>query len=75
MIQCFPKPYRNFGENVKVELDLSSYAAKTDFKNTTGVDASKLVEKFDLASLKPEIDNIDVGKLKTVPVDLNNLVM
>ena len=28
---------KSLGENVKVELDLSNYAAKTDLKNTTSV--------------------------------------
>ena len=31
MSQFFP-PYGTFGGNVKVELDLSSYATKTDLK-------------------------------------------
>ena len=30
MSQYFPKSYRNFGGNVKVELDLSSHATKLD---------------------------------------------
>ena len=34
---------------------------------------SKLAAKSDLASLKAEIDQIDVDKLKTVSVDLNKL--
>ena len=71
--QYFPKPYRNFGGNINVKVDLSSYATKADFKNATGVDTSKVAAKSDLASLKAEIDKIDVGKLKTVPVDLSNL--
>ena len=29
--------------------------------------------KSDLASLKAELDKIDVGKLKTVPVDLKKI--
>ena len=33
MSQYFPKPYRSFGGNVKVELDLSSYPTKADLKN------------------------------------------
>ena len=33
MRQYFPKPYKNFGGNVKVELELSNYATKTDLKN------------------------------------------
>ena len=31
-------PYRSSGGNVRVKLDLSSYATKTDFKNVTHVD-------------------------------------
>ena len=31
MSEYFPKP-RSFGERVEVELDLSSYTSKTDFK-------------------------------------------
>ena len=31
MSQYFP-PYRSSGNNIKVELDLISYAAKTDLK-------------------------------------------
>ena len=30
MSQYFPKPFRNFGGNVNVKLDLSNYATKTD---------------------------------------------
>ena len=43
---------------------------KLDLKNAVGVDTTRLAAKSDLASLKAEIDKIDVGKLKTVPVDL-----
>ena len=32
MSQYFPEPYNRFGGNVKVELDLSNYAAKTNLK-------------------------------------------
>ena len=38
MSQYFPKPYRSFRGNVKVELDFSSYATKAELKNATGVD-------------------------------------
>ena len=71
--QYFRKPYRSFKGNVKVDLDLSSYATKADLKNATGVDTSKLASKSDLASLKAEVDQIDVDKLKTVPVELRKL--
>ena len=43
-------------------LKLSSYEAKAELKNATGVDTSKLAEKFNLVSLKSEIDKIDVEK-------------
>ena len=60
MSPYFPKPYRSFGGNVKVELDLSSYATKAELTNTTGIDTSKLAAKSDLASLKAVVDKIDV---------------
>ena len=58
---------------MKVELDLSNYATKTNFKKTTGVYASKFAKKVDLASLKSKIDKLDIGKLETTPVDLSKL--
>ena len=73
MGQYFPKPYISFGVNINVKVDLSNYATKADLKNATGVDTSKLAAKSDLASLKAEVDKIDIGKLKTVPVDLSKL--
>ena len=53
-----------------MELDLSSYATKTDLKNVTHIDVSSFASKTNLASLKTEVDKIDADKLKTVPVDL-----
>ena len=32
MSQYFPKPFRNFGGNINVKVDLSNYATKTDLK-------------------------------------------
>ena len=72
MSQYLP-PYRGSGRNIKVELDLSSYATKADLKNVTHVDANSFASKTNLASLKTEVDKIDVHKLKTVPVDLAKL--
>ena len=63
-------PYRSSSNNVKVELDLTNYATKTDLKNITHVDMSSFASKTNLAALKTEVDKIDVDKLKTVPVDL-----
>ena len=42
-------------------------------KNATGIDTSKLAAKSALASLKAEVDKIDVDSLKTVPVNLSKL--
>ena len=58
---------------INVKVDLSNYATKTDLKNATSIDTSQLAVKSDLASLKADIDKIDVDKLKTVPIDLSNL--
>ena len=66
-------PYRSSRSNIKVELDLSNYATKTDLKNVTHVDVGSFASKANLASLKTEVDKIDADKLKTVPVDLAKL--
>ena len=58
---------------MKVELGLSNYATKTDFKNATAVDTSKFAKTVDLASLKSNVDKSDIDKLKNVPTNLNNL--
>ena len=64
MSQYFPKPYQPFGEDINVKVDLSNYSTKADLKNATGNDTSKLALKSNLASLKAEIDTIDVHKYK-----------
>ena len=66
-------PYKNSSSNIKVELNLTSYATKTDLKNITHVDTSSYALKTDLAALKSEADKIDINKLKTAPVDLAKL--
>ena len=61
--QYFP-PYRNNRGDIKVELDLSNYATKIDLKNVTHVDTSNFASKTNLASLKTEVDKLDIGKLQ-----------
>ena len=73
MSQYFPKPYKPFGGNINVKVDLSNYPTKTDLKNATGIDTSKLTSKSCLVSLIAEVDKIDADKLRTVPVDLSML--
>ena len=49
---------------IKIELDLPNYATKFDLKNAAGVDASDFTKKADLASLRSEVDEVDVDKLE-----------
>ena len=39
----------------------------------TGIDSSEFANKADLASLKSDIDKLDIDKLETVPTDLSEL--
>ena len=73
MSQYFPKPHEPFGGDINVKVDLSNYATKADAKDATGTDASNFALKSNLASLKSEVDKIDVDKLKTVSIDLSKL--
>ena len=66
-------PYKSSSNNIKVELDLTNYATKTDLKNITHVDVSSFASKTNLAALKTEVDKIDADKLKTTPTDLDRL--
>ena len=66
-------PYKSSSNNVKVELDLTNYATKTDLKNITHVDMNSFASKTNLAALKTELDKIDIGKLKTTAIDLAKL--
>ena len=47
MREYFPEP-KSSGGKVKIELDLSNYATKADFKNATDVDTSEFAKKVDL---------------------------
>ena len=49
MSQYFPKQHNRFSGNVKIELDLSNYATKTDLNGETGIDMSNLALKSNLA--------------------------
>ena len=64
MSQYFPKPYECFGRYIDVKVDLPNYATKTDLKNATEIDTSKLALKSNSASLKAEIDKKRYRKIK-----------
>ena len=71
MSQYFPKPFRSFRGNINVKVDLSNYAIKADIKNISHVDTSSFTLKTNFASLKTEVDKLDIEKL--APVDLSKL--
>ena len=50
-----------------------NYATKTDIKNISHIDTSSFALKSNLASLKTEVDKLDINKLVPVPVDLIKL--
>ena len=73
MSQYFLKPYEPFGGGINVKADLSNYATQTDLKNVMHVDVSSFALKSNLASLKTEVDKLDIDTLVPVPVDLSKL--
>ena len=73
MSQYFPKPFRSFGGNINVKVDLSNYITKADIKNISHVDTSSFPLKTHLANLKTEVDKLYIEKLIPVPVDLSKL--
>ena len=73
MSQYFPKPFKNFGRNINIKVDLSNYATKADIKNISHVDTYSFALKTNLVNLKTEVDKLDIGKLVPVPVDLCKL--
>ena len=67
----FPQPYTRSKNKIKLELDFSSYATKSDLKNATGGD-NGFAKMVDLASLKitvDKLDKLDSNRLKSAPVD------
>ena len=73
MSKYYPKPYKQFGKNINVKVDLSNYATKADIKNISHVDTSSFALKTNLANLKTEVDKLDIDKLVPVPIDLSKL--
>ena len=52
---------------------MSNYATKPDIKNISHVDTSSFALKSNLASLRTEVDKLDIDKLVPLPVDLSKL--
>ena len=57
---CHQKP----SGKAKVELDLSNYTTKTNLKNATENDTSSFSKKFDLSSLKFNVYELYIHKIK-----------
>ena len=51
----------------------TNYATKTDIKNISHVDTSNFTLKTNLASLKTEVNKLDIGKLVPISADLSKL--
>ena len=73
MSRFFPKSFESFKRNINVKHNLSNYPTKADIKNISHVDPSSFALKTNLASLKTEVDKLDIDKLVPVPVDLSKL--
>ena len=75
MSQYFLKPYKFFGGDINVKVNLSNYAPKLELKIASGIYTSNFALKPNLATLKVEVEKIDVDKLKTVDLSkLSNVV-
>ena len=73
MSKFYLEPYEPFGGDINVTVDLSNYATKTDLKNVTHVDTSRFAFKTNVATLKTEVDKLEIDKLVPVPTDLSKL--
>ena len=45
MSKYFPKPYKPFGEDINIKVDLSNYPTKINIRNITHVDTSDFTLK------------------------------
>ena len=52
---------------------MSKYSTEAVIKNILHVDTSSFAPNSNLASLKTEVDELDIDKLIPVPVDLSKL--
>ena len=73
MSQYFPETYESFCGDINVKVDLSTYATKANIKNIPHFDTSSFALKTNLATLKTEVDKLDIDKLVPVPTDLSKL--
>ena len=67
---CFPLVIIKTRE---IKLDLSNYTTKSWRKNATGADISNFAKKANLASLKSDVEKLDMNKLVKPPSGLTSL--
>ena len=65
--------YEPFGGDINVRVELSYYVTKTDIKNILHVDNSSSALKSNLASLKTEVDKLDIEKFVPISINLSKL--
>ena len=70
MSKFYPELYEPFGGDIDVTVDLSNYETNTD---VTHVNTSRFSLKVNLATLKTEVDKLDIDKLVPVPADSSKL--
>ena len=58
---------------INVKVGLSNCVTKTEIKNISHADTLSFSLKSNLASLKTEVDKLDINKLKILPNNLSNL--
>ena len=65
-----PEPDSHIKHKMKAELDLSNYATKSELKQAAGVDTWGFAKT---ASLKSDVNKLDIDKLKTISTALSRL--
>ena len=71
-VSYYPEPDGHGRNKIKGQLDFSNYATKT-VSNVTGDDTLDFAENAELASLKSDVDKLDINILKTAPSDFSRL--
>ena len=69
----FGEPSTRSKSKINIELVLSNYAANVGLKNGIDVDTSKFAKSVEIASLKTDIDKLDIDDLEKVQSSLRNL--
>ena len=62
MSEYFPKPYEPFDRDIYVKVDYLIMQQKQILKNISHVDTTSFSLKSNLATLKSEVDKLDVDK-------------